>query len=262
MWTIEHAITFFPTFLVMLAFSFLLGKLLQGKSEFVRSIPLQLIAMTLVMMEIIKQVRSFGENGYDLYSLPLHFCSLFLYILPMHSFFRVKPRPIIDALTVMLTASLIVNMFIMPANIYSADNIRNTFQGYGSFHTVIFHNLVCLYGLLTISLKAYKMNLKRDVIVSLIFLTVYVIIATFFSYTLKTNYHNLYRCNIDFIWNFVTSLQEKLGGLGWIVQATYVGLLFIATLIMGVASYLAMYGVDKLITHIAKKNEDKIPETV
>ena len=260
MWTIEHALTLFPTFLVMLAFSFLLGKLLKGKSEFVRSIPLQLIAMTLVMMEIIKQVRSYGPNGYDLYSLPMHFCSLFLYILPLHSFFRTKPRPIIDALAVMLTASLFVNMFIMPANIYSGENIRQTFQGYGSFHTVVFHNLVCLYGMLTISLKAYKMNIKRDVIVSLIFLAVYVIIATIFSYTLKTNYHNLYRCNIGFIWDVVEALKATLGAFGWMVQAAYVILLFIATLIMGVASYFVAYGVDKLIALISKQNAEKLPE--
>ena len=148
MWSIEHVLTIFPTFLVMIAFSFMLGKLLKGKSEFVRSIPLQLIAMTLVMMEIIKQVRAVGENGYDLYALPLHFCSLFLYILPLHSFFRVKPRPIIDALTIMLTASLIVNMFVMPANITeratSERCSRATAHSIPLFSTISFAFTVCL----------------------------------------------------------------------------------------------------------------------
>ena len=65
--------------------------------------------------------------------------------------------------------------------------------------------------MLTISLKAYKMNLKRDVIVSVIFLAAYVIIATVLSYSLKTNFHNLYQCNVEFIWNFVLKLKEKLG---------------------------------------------------
>jgi hypothetical protein len=263
MWTLTHAITLFPTLIVFAEIAFLIGYLLKDKNEMVRSIPLQLIAAALVMMELIKQVRSFGADGvYDKYSLPLHFCSLFLYILPLHSFFRTKARPVIDSLAVMLTASLIINMLMMPANIYSAENIKLMFQNYGSFHTVVFHNLVILYGMLTISLKACKFNIKRDVTVSLIFLALYVIIATIFSYTLKTNFHNLYRCNIDFIYNFIEGIKAHMGGFAWIMQAIYVGLLFIATLIMCIVSYFAAYGVDKLVTLITRKKKDEITTTV
>lgn len=259
MWTLTHAITIFPTFVVLFAFAFLIGHLLKGKSELVRTIPLQLIAMALILMELIKQVKALPDyaNG-NLYALPFHYCSLFLYILPLHSFCRVKPRPIIDALTVMLTASLFVNMFIMPANIYSADNIKNMFREYGSFHTVVFHNLVCLYGMLTISLKAYKMKLGRDILISLAFLSAYVVIATILSFSLDTNFHNLKECNIPFIGEFIVGLKTKLGGFGWIIQVIYDTLLFIATLIMGVISYLAMYGVDKLICLFSKKGEEKL----
>ena len=262
MWTITHAITLFPTLIVFAELAFLIGYLLKGKNETIRSIPLQLIAATLIIMEIIKQVNSFDANGvYNRYSLPLHFCSLFLYILPLHSFFRTKSRPIIDSLAVMLTASLIVNMLMMPANIYSAQNIKETFQNYGSFHTVIFHNLVILYGMLTIALKAYKFNIKYDVIVSLIFLAVYVAIANVASYTLHTNFHNLYNCNIEFIQNFINMLKGKMGNFDWIIQVLYVSLLFVLTLVMGVASYFAAYGVDKLVTRIIRKKE-KAPTTI
>ena len=263
MWTLTHAITLFPTLIVLAELAFLIGYLLKDKNEMIRSIPLQLIAAALIIMELIKQVRSFDANGvYDRYSLPMHFCSLFLYMLPLHSFFRTKPRPIIDSLTVMLTASLIVNMLMMPANIYGADNVRQMFQNYGSFHTVVFHNLVIFYGMLTISLKAYKFNIKRDVIVSLIFLAAYVIIATVFSYTLKTNFHNLYQCNIDFIRNFIDMLKEKMGNLGWTIQVLYVSLLFIMTLVMCIASYFAAYGVDRLIALISRKSKNKALENV
>ena len=95
MWTLTHAITLFPTLIVFAEIAFLIGYLLKDKNEMVRSIPLQLIAAALVMMELIKQVRSFGADGvYDKYSLPLHFCSLFLYVLPLHSFFRTKARTV------------------------------------------------------------------------------------------------------------------------------------------------------------------------
>ena len=259
MWTLTHAITIFPTFVVLFAFAFLIGHLLKGKSELVRTIPLQLIAMALILMEVIKQVKAMPDYADGrFFALPFHYCSLFLYILPLHSFCRVKPRPIIDALTVMLTASLFVNMFIMPANIYDANNIRNTFKEYGSFHTVIFHNLVCLYGMLTISLKAYKLNLKRDITVSLIFLVFYVVVATILSYSLKTNFHNLYECNIPFIREFLNMLKAAMKGFGWIIQVIYDVALFIATLIMGVISYLAVYGVDKLICLFSKKGEEKL----
>ena len=113
-----------------------------------------------------------------------------------------------------------------------------------------------------ISLKTYKVHLVRDIIASNVFVVFYVIVATIASYTLKTNYHNLYRCNIDFIYNFVESLKASLGGFGWIVQAAYVGLLFIATIIMCLASYLLAYGIIKLISFFEKRNEKKLAETV
>jgi len=259
MWTLTHLITMIPTFVVFFGIAFLVGFLLRGKSEIIRSIPLQIIAAILIIMEVIKQTRSFGENGYDLYSLPFHFCSLFLYILPLHAFYRFKPRPIIDSLTVMLTASLFFNMLVMPANIYGEGAILDMFKSFSSFHTVVFHNLVVLYMMLTISLKAYKMNLKRDVIVSVIFLAAYVIIATVLSYSLKTNFHNLYQCNVEFIWNFVLKLKEKIG---WIIQAAYVFVLFIATLIFGLGSYFAIFGLDKLVSFISGKCKKKTPTTV
>ena len=91
LWTKWHAMTIIPVFVAGIAFSILLGYLLRNQSEKIRLIPVQIIAVVIIVLEIIKQTFSIIE-GYDLYHIPLHFCSLFLFLIPLAAFYNGKHK--------------------------------------------------------------------------------------------------------------------------------------------------------------------------
>ena len=106
LWTKEHAITVLPSLVIGILLTILLRALIGKKSLRVRMLPVQIIAVLLVLLEIGKQAISF-KNGYDLYHIPLHFCSIFLFALPAMAFYRGKHenkvRPVKDIHTVAVT---------------------------------------------------------------------------------------------------------------------------------------------------------------
>ena len=81
LWTPEHAATLLPAVAVMLALAWLLRRKLADKPFETRMIPIKVIAVILLLLEVGKQVVSLCR-GYDLYHLPFHFCSLFLFMMP------------------------------------------------------------------------------------------------------------------------------------------------------------------------------------
>ena len=85
LWSKAHIRTLLPALLVMVVLSAVFRLLLGKKSLKIRMIPIQIIAVLLILLEIGKQVCSF-RGGYDLYHIPLHYCSLFLFTLPVMAF--------------------------------------------------------------------------------------------------------------------------------------------------------------------------------
>lgn len=245
LWTPQHAMTVLPAIVVFIGVAFLIGWLLRNKSETIRRIPLQVIAVIIIGLEIAKQIKSGIGGEYDLYSLPFHYCSLFLYLLPLHAFLQGngKFRKFVNAATLGCLASLFFFMLVMPSIVYSEWAIIDMFNSFFSFHTVVFHNLVMLYFVLTISLKLYEFNIKRDLSVMAVFLAIYVVIATVLSHTLKTNFHNLYRCNLAPVEDIRLMLVDKLG---WGGQAIYVAVLFVMTIIFAYIAYFLCYFAIKL----------------
>ena len=247
LWTFTHLYQIAPTFIVFIALSFLLAKLLGKRTERVRRIPLQIIAVTILVLEVFKQIYAFVKEGtYDMYALPFHYCSLFLYLLPLDSFYHGKFKPFISAANFACLASLALDMLVMPSAIYGPETVTGYFTDFANFHTVTFHNLVVLYFMLTVALKLYDLNTKRDIKVMTVFLAVYVAIAAVLSYTLKVNFHNLYSCNIPFIENARVAMINAIGVFGIII---YVSLLFILTILFGYLAYalarLVIRGVER-----------------
>ncbi|MBR5899943.1 MAG: YwaF family protein [Clostridia bacterium] len=243
LWTKEHFITIIPAFIVMIIVGLLLGRLLKDKDEKVKFLPLQIISVILLALEFMKQGYN-AKGGYDLYALPFHYCSLFLYLLPLHSFYRGKYRKAVNSATLGCLASLFLFMLVMPDIVYSANNIKECFKNFGSFHTVIFHNLVCLYFVLTLSLKLYEFNVKKDLKVMAIFLAIYVVIATILSLSLKVNFHNLYKCNLGMVEDIRLAM---VGAIGFAGHMIYVCILFVLTILFAYGAYFAAKGVVALI---------------
>lgn len=252
LWTKEHFFLIIPSFIVFIVFAVFLGKAMKDKSEKTRYIPLQIITLILLALEFMKQGYNIKDDGYNLYALPFHYCSLFLYLLPFHSFYKGKYKNITDAISLSCLASLFLFMLVMPDVVFSAGNITGFLDDFSSFHTIVFHLLVCLYFILTLALKLYRFDEKKDLKVTAIFLAIYVIIATIMSFTLKVNFHNLYKCNLGMVEDIRLALMEVIGIFGHIL---YVVVLFILTILFAFAAYFATKGVLKLISKACRKNK-------
>ena len=72
LWEPEQIQTLLPSMAVMVLLTVGLNLLLGKKSFKIRMIPLQVIAVLLLVLEVGKQAMSFSR-GYDLYHIPLHF---------------------------------------------------------------------------------------------------------------------------------------------------------------------------------------------
>lgn len=250
LWTMTHLYQLVITVLVFIGVSILAAKTLGKCKTQVKYIPLQVIAVILLVLEVMKQINATKGGSYDLYALPFHYCSLFLYLLPIHAFYHGKYSHITDTAAFACLASLFFDMFIMPDNIYSAANITGYFESFSSFHTVTFHNLVLLYYMLTIALKLYKLDTKHDMKVMTVFLAIYVTIASILSYSLKVNFHNLYQCNIGFIEDVRLAVVDAIGVFGTIL---YVVILFILTILFAYAAYFLSRLIIKVVEKISEK---------
>lgn len=253
LWGKLQAYTIIPTFIIFAISAFFIGKWLNKKSLKVKYIPFQIIAILILLLEVGKQINAidFTNSTYDTYSLPFHYCSLFLYLLPMHAFYHGKYKNYVEKATYACGASLLFMMLVVPNVIYSDYNIEHFFEEYSNFHTVVFHNVVSFYFMLMVSLKTHTYNFKEDFKISEIFLSIYFVIATILSYALDVNFHNIKHCNLGIIENVRLALIDSIGIFG---QVMYLIVLYIGTLAIALlASYIVKWLLLLLKKIFAKK---------
>ena len=224
LWTTAHAVTLIPTLAVMLFLSWLLWGFLGNKDLRLRMIPLRVIAVLLVILEIGKQAVSLSR-GYDLYHLPFHFCSLFIFSVPGMAFYRGKHAAAVCEVTGAWCSSLFLLMLIYPNLIYSAWDVEHYVSEYMAFHTVTFHNLVMLAAILIPVLRLDGEGGKHRGAV-LRATCGFCGVSAAMAQLLKTNYANFYSCNIPVFETVRTSLRESIGPV--LTQLLYV--LIVATL--------------------------------
>lgn len=227
LWTPEHARTLLPALAVMILIAAVLRMVLK-KDEKVRMIPIQILSCVLLVMEVGKQVLSLVQ-GYDLYCLPFHFCSLFLYVMPVMSFYKGKYRHAVFSVSTALCASVFLLMLIYPALIYSADNVRNFFNSYFDFHTVAFHNIVMFLFVLIIALDIHVPAPKGDNKPIIIFVLCFCAVSASMAHILKTNYANYYSCNIPVLEEVRLTIQDAIG----VLPTTLLYILIVSALNVG-----------------------------
>ena len=210
LWTPEHTKTLLPALIVMILVCIGLRAWLGKKDLKIRMIPLQIAAVLFLLMEVGKQVVSFSR-GYDLYHIPLHFCSLILFTLPVMAFYNGKYAPGIRAIATAVCGATFWLTAIYPDLIYSAGNIENFFKGYLDFHTVAFHNLAMLAFLMILFLDLHTPSKKGEHKRIVIFLTTFCVVAAVVSQLLETNYAGFYHCNVAPIEDIRLMLQPILG---------------------------------------------------
>lgn len=210
LWSENHIKTLLPSLAVMLVLGLVLRLLLIKKSEKIRMIPFQVCAVFIAVMEVFKQVNSF-RNGYDLYHIPLHFCSLFIFALPLMGFYFGKYKNEVRAITATLCASLFVLMMICPNVIYSGDAIAGTFRTFSDFHTTSFHTVVTFAFVLIVALDLHKPNPKKEMRVIWPTIAIFCAVASVMAQVLQTNFHNFLRCNLPPIEEMHLAWCEAMG---------------------------------------------------
>ena len=219
LWSPAHIKTLLPAMGVMLLLSILLRVLLGKKDLKIRMIPVQIIAVILLALEVGKQVVSFSR-GYDLYHIPLHFCSILLFTLPAMAFYNGKYVQQVRAVGTAICGAIFWLTAIYPCLIYSAGNIEGFFTNYLDAHTVLFHNLAMLAFMLIIALDLHAPAAKGEHKLIIVFLTAFCVIAAVASQLLQTNYAGFYHCNVPPIEEFRLMLQPIIGY--WPAQLIYI----------------------------------------
>ena len=251
LWEKQHVQTLLPSFVVMIILGVVLRIWLGKKSEKIRMIPFQICAVFLLIIEVIKQIKSFDGGEYDLYSLPLHYCSLFIYMLPLMAFYHGKYKQQVRGITTALCGSLFLLMTIYPALIYGGGNIDNTFKEFFSFHTVVFHTVATFTFFLIIALDLHTPNVKTDLKAIIIFMVCYCAIAGIMAQVLKTNYNNFYNCNIPPLQVLKDKIQPALGYP--VTQTLYV----LIVSVIDMAFTQGAYQFYRLMRYLVLKIEEK-----
>ena len=210
LWTLEHARTLLPTTVAMVLLALVLRLWLGKKSLRIRMIPFQVATCLLLALEVGKQVLSLRQ-GYDLYHLPFHYCSLFLFALPPMAFYRGKYEQTVRAVATSMCAAMFLLLMIYPNRIYSAGNIQEFFTNYFSFHTVAYHNLVVLIFLLILALDLYSPGEKGEHKAVILAMVVFCIVSASMAHILKTNYANYYSCNIPVLETVRLAVAAAIG---------------------------------------------------
>lgn len=232
LWAKEQIQTLPWSIAAMLLIAGILRVTLGKKSIMHRMIPFQIVAVLAFAIEVGKQVVSL-QRGYDLYHLPFHFCSLFIFMLPIMAFYRGKHRNAVSGITSALCASVFLLMLIYPALIYSGANVREYFTDYMSFHTVTFHNLVMFAFVLIIALDLHTPVPKADIKPIVWFIIGFCTVSATMAHLLKTNYANYYQCNIPPLEAVRVSLQSVLGyGFTQVLYIFIVSVLNVAFVLM------------------------------
>ena len=245
LWTKDHAITLLPALAVMILLSVVLRVTLRKKSLETRMLPLKIIGVLIVLLEIGKQYVSFSDNSYDLYSIPLHYCSLVVFMIPIMAFYRGKHQDKVGGITAALCSSVFGLMLIYPCLIYGDWNIRNYFVGYMDFHTVTVHNLFMLAFLLIIALDLHTPAKKGEVKAVIIFILCFCAVSATAAQLLQTNYNNFYQCNIPPLETLRLAVAGALGNT--VAQIFYVLCVTVMDILFTIGAYWAYRGLRRLV---------------
>ena len=234
LWEKEQIQTLLPAIGVMVVLAIILRLTLGKREEKARRIPLQIIAVILLALEVGKQTLSIIK-GYDLYHIPLHYCSLFIYVLPVMAFYKGKHRQKVNAIGAGICAALTLLMLIYPGIIYSGANVREYFTNYFSFHTVTFHNLAMFAFPVILALELHTPQ-KGDLKAVAVFALGFTVVAGTMAQVLKTNFANFYSCNVAPLETVRLNMQEVIGVVP--TQIIYVAIVAVLHIGFTVLSYV------------------------
>lgn len=243
LWTVEHVKTLLPAVAVMLFAAWILHRYLGDKRWEIRMIPFHILTAAIVLLEIGKQVTSL-RIGYDLYHLPFHFCSMFIFMMPVMSLYRGKRQEAVRGITAALFCATSLLTLIYPSLIYGAADIQSFFTRFLSFHTVAFHNIVLFGFILILALRLHTPEVKTEQKSMVLFMVCFCVISATMAQVLKTNFNNFYSCNIAPLETLRQNMQAAMGYGA--TQAIYILIVTVLDILFVFGSYWLYIGLRKL----------------
>lgn len=174
--------------------------LLRKKKQFKRRIPLQIITLIVVIIEIVKQIYYHDNPDFTYYVLPLHFCSLFMVLMPLSQFFGNKVGNIFKPMTFVYSCLVFILVLANP-NALIGQSTSDILGSFHNIHTFVFHFSVIAYFIFSIALGDYQPKFRHCINVSC-GIAVYASYAIPCSYHLQTNYVNILYCYFEPLENF------------------------------------------------------------
>jgi len=246
LWTYEHAIAILPAAAAMVLIAFVLHITIGKKDIRIRMIPFHVLSFFIVLLEIGKQAVSL-HRGYDLYHLPFHFCSLFIFVLPFMSLYKGRHTQAVRGITAALCAAVFLMMMLYPNLIFSAGDVHNFTKDYLSFHTVAFHDTVIFALILIVALRLHEPQKTGEPRSVAVFTLLFCVVSATMAQLLKTNFNNFYSCNIGPLEGLRLAIQESLGYGA--TQVLYVLIVTVLDILFVQMSYWFYRGARHLVTN-------------
>ena len=234
LWSENHVRTLLPALILMVIVSLLLRKFLGNKSRRIRLIPFQILTCVILVLEVFKQVLSF-EGGYDLYHIPLHYCSLAIFTMPLLAFYNGKFAGTLHAITAAICSAIFLLTAIYPELIYGGQCVDGYFTNFWDFHTVTFHNVVMFAFLLIPALDLCAEPPKGAWKSVALFIVGYSAVSAPIAQLLQTNYNNFYQCNIPPLEAVRQAVQAALGATA--AQIIYVLIVVVMDILFTIGAY-------------------------
>ena len=190
----EYDIKVLPAVLAaIILVSIILAVALRRRSERVRAIPTALIAVALVFLEIVKQRWNIlGDQ--DPYILPLHYCSIFLLIIPLAELCGKRLSRIFRPIAACMAFSVSAGMYIFPGGILG-DACETFGVSFYRTHSFIFHHLLVLYFVLVLTMRLFEPRFRSVFIVGGVGLAYGIVVAPI-AHAINENYCNLLESTI------------------------------------------------------------------
>lgn len=200
-------------FVIMLIIAVVLRNHLIDKDYKSRYNPLLVIAFLIIVLDVSKQLRGIMV-GYDKTIIPLYFCSFFNLLYPLAAFSRGKVKQIAQVMASVYSFMVLMGLYLFPTMMIG-DSAYTLFTGFLKFHTFIYHHLVLLYALLSISLQLVDLDVKDDLPALLLGALGYSVVGGISAILLKVNFHNFYPILPGTFLNFRLSVGSWVYLLIW-----------------------------------------------
>ena len=228
----EDELTTMPAVLVILLFmALVLAFLLHDKPRRVRQIPTMVIAVALLVLEGIKQ-RWNALGGFDAYMLPLHYCTLFVILIPLAELCGERLSRFFRPAAAAMCFIVSMAMYSYPSGILGIA-CEHFGIGFEATHTFVFHHLLVLYLFLTVALGLCKPRLRDAITVGAAGVA-YAMVGIPCAYIFQENYCNYLSSAIPFI-------EDLRLAYGQVVHAVVITLFITIGAMVGTLIYIAIH---------------------